>query len=108
MEQLDGDSIRLTGRDGAAKRDIVQFVQMNQFSGLGCGARLAKEVLHELPTQVVQHFLAQGRLPPPMQAPPPPGMPPPGVGMPQQGPPGIQVNVQMPAAGAPQQPPRYG
>ncbi|XP_037082721.1 copine-8-like, partial [Pollicipes pollicipes] len=54
MEELDGDVVRLSYNGRAAERDIVQFVPLN---GLLCGeqvtlrARLAREVLAEIPDQ---------------------------------------------------------
>merc|ERR1712062_753155 len=57
MEELDGDTVRLTSSDGrVACRDIVQFVPYRNFLGLGhggsnmVGLQLAKEVLAEIPT----------------------------------------------------------
>ena len=56
MEMLDGDdSVLTSARTGEkASRDIVQFVPYRNFHN--DGALLAKEVLAELPDQVVQYF----------------------------------------------------
>jgi hypothetical protein len=58
MEELDGDTIRVTDQRGrVASRDIVQFVPMRNFLGVGgpnsqgAGVYLAKEVLAEIPEQ---------------------------------------------------------
>jgi hypothetical protein len=67
MNKLDADNGPLRGSTGAAARDCVQFVQANQYSGLGAGARLARDVLAEAPAQVVQYFVGTGRLPGPPQ-----------------------------------------
>ena len=70
MQALDADNGPLRGSTGPAARDCVQFVQANQYSGLGAGARLARDVLAEAPGQVVQFFMGTGRLPgPPQQRP---------------------------------------
>jgi len=60
MEELDGDTVRVTDQRGrVASRDIVQFVPMRNFLGLGgpnsqgAGVYLAKEVLAEIPEQFV-------------------------------------------------------
>merc|ERR1719450_395963 len=58
MEELDGDTVRVTDNRGReASRDIVQFVPMRNFLGVGgpgmqgAGLHLAKEVLAEIPEQ---------------------------------------------------------
>ena len=58
MEELDGDTVRVTDNRGReARRDIVQFVPMRNFLGVGgpgmqgAGLHLAKEVLAEIPEQ---------------------------------------------------------
>jgi len=64
MEELDGDTVRLTAPDGrAAARDIVQFVPLAEFLSGGRGQnpqmarlRLAKEVLQEVPDQLVSYM----------------------------------------------------
>ena len=60
MEELDGDTVRVTDQRGrVASRDIVQFVPMRNFLGIGgpnsqgAGVYLAKEVLAEIPEQFV-------------------------------------------------------
>merc|ERR1712038_2045294 len=60
MEELDGDTVRVTDQRGrVASRDIVQFVPMRNFLGVGgpnsqgAGVYLAKEVLAEIPEQFV-------------------------------------------------------
>ncbi len=67
MNALDADGQKLRGSMGVAVRDIVQFVKMNDYKGLGSNARLARDVLAELPGQVVQYFMACGKPPPPPQ-----------------------------------------
>jgi len=60
MEFLDSDDELLQSRkDGRrAQRDIVQFVPMNKFGGTGPAAShaLAKELLAEIPAQLVSYF----------------------------------------------------
>lgn len=46
--------LRLANTPAQAKRDIVQFVKMLDYKGLGSGPRLARDVLHEMPDQVVR------------------------------------------------------
>jgi hypothetical protein len=60
MEELDGDTVRVTDQRGrVASRDIVQFVPMRNFLGIGgpnsqgAGVYLAKEVLAEVPDQFI-------------------------------------------------------
>lgn len=71
MERLDGDNSPLSGGAGGnraqVKRDIVQFVKMLDYPGFGSGARLARDVLYEIPQQVVGYFMSKGRPPPPPQ-----------------------------------------
>ncbi|CAM9106956.1 unnamed protein product [Scytosiphon promiscuus] len=56
MRKLDGDDVRLVNRAGKrASRDIVQFVPMRQFKGKSNHA-LAKEVLYEIPAQVIEYM----------------------------------------------------
>jgi hypothetical protein len=65
MKLLDADGGLLRASSGAlAARDLVQFVRMRDYDGLASGARLAADVLEELPGQVVQHFALRGLLPP--------------------------------------------
>jgi len=71
MEELDGDTVRLTAPDGRpAARDIVQFVPLAEFLGSGSSTnpqmarlRLAKEVLQEVPDQLVS-FMKVNRIAP--------------------------------------------
>ncbi|CAM9762799.1 unnamed protein product, partial [Hapterophycus canaliculatus] len=56
MEQLDGDDVRIANAQGKrASRDIVQFVPMREFATKGFHA-LAREVLAEVPQQVVEYM----------------------------------------------------
>ncbi|CAM9367387.1 unnamed protein product [Ascophyllum nodosum] len=60
MEALDGDDVRLRNSSGqAASRDIVQFVPMRDFVGKSSYA-LAKEVLEEIPAQVLEYMKKRG------------------------------------------------
>ncbi|RZF42501.1 hypothetical protein LSTR_LSTR004420 [Laodelphax striatellus] len=68
MEQLDADKVALCSQQGVkAARDIVQFVPFNKF--IACGSPhtarklLAKEVLAEIPTQLVG-FMKSNNIPP--------------------------------------------
>jgi len=57
MQILDADDTPLIAQNGErALRDIVQFVPFRQFST--DPARLAAEVLAEIPTQLVSYYLA--------------------------------------------------
>ncbi|KAI6174069.1 C2 domain protein [Aphelenchoides besseyi] len=66
MEELDSDDVTLTANGRTAKRDIVQFVPFRQFmpsTGIhseiereNTQARLAKEVLAEVPDQVTSYM----------------------------------------------------
>ncbi|CAM9880025.1 unnamed protein product, partial [Phaeothamnion confervicola] len=63
MQALDGDSTRLRSWRGAtASRDIVQFVPLRDLAGRGAHA-LAKEVLAELPVQLLAYMAAKGIMP---------------------------------------------
>ncbi|KAL5013366.1 hypothetical protein ScPMuIL_007636 [Solemya velum] len=74
MEVLDGDDVRLSFRNKIAERDIVQFVPMRDFKG-GSGedpayiqARLAREVLEEIPDQFLSYMKKHNIKPnPPIQ-----------------------------------------
>lgn len=61
MEELDGDDVRVSYRGVAASRDIVQFVpfrdylQGNRYNP-SSGVKLAKDVLQELPDQVIEYM----------------------------------------------------
>ena len=79
MEELDGDTVRLTAPDGrVAARDIVQFVPFRNFlspplgggGGHGAGVsssmarlQLAKEVLAEIPDQFISYMKANKVVP---------------------------------------------
>ena len=60
MEELDGDEKPLINSNGEIrKRDIVQFVQFNQFKN-NVGTDLAEEVLREIPRQIEDYYLFCG------------------------------------------------
>merc|ERR1711997_1040486 len=70
MEELDGDTVRVTDQRGRiASRDIVQFVPMRNFLGIGgpnsecAGAYLAKEILAEIPEQFVTFMKSKNIIP---------------------------------------------
>merc|ERR1712096_295737 len=70
MEELDGDTIRVTDQRGrVATRDIVQFVPMRNFLGVGgpnsqgAGVYLAKEVLAEIPDQFIGFMKSRNIVP---------------------------------------------
>ncbi|KAJ7400940.1 copine-9-like protein [Pitangus sulphuratus] len=61
MEELDGDEVRLSSRGRFAERDIVQFVPFRDYvddSGnqVLSMARLAKDVLAEIPEQLLSYM----------------------------------------------------
>lgn len=64
MNELDGDSVRISSRGRLAERDIVQFVAFRDFLGrqnpVEDKARLAKEVLAEIPDQLVGYMDKHG------------------------------------------------
>jgi len=63
MEALDSDQGMLRAQGRVAARDIVQFVEMRKFkfaNGAWDRGGLAKEVLAEVPTQVVKWMLMRG------------------------------------------------
>ncbi|XP_067930020.1 copine-8-like isoform X2 [Watersipora subatra] len=68
MNLLDGDNTVLRSKGCTAQRDIVQFVPMRDY--LACGnstmvqARLAKDVLAEIPHQFLSYMKAHNILPP--------------------------------------------
>ena len=75
MDELDSDDALLQQGDRKAQRDIVQFVELNRFV---CGSSrgwdkelLAREVLAELPDQIVGFMKAGGHRPGHSDAPPP-------------------------------------
>ncbi|XP_064473138.1 copine-8-like isoform X2 [Ornithodoros turicata] len=69
MNELDGDSVRISSGGKVAERDIVQFVAMREFLGhnnfVEDKARLAKEVLAEIPQQLVSYMVKRGIRPKP-------------------------------------------
>ncbi|XP_047245908.1 copine-8 [Girardinichthys multiradiatus] len=81
MVELDGDEVRISSRGRYAERDIVQFVPFRDYidrSGnhILSMARLAKDVLAEIPDQFLSYMRTRGIKPSP--APPPytpPGQP---------------------------------
>ncbi|XP_074167194.1 copine-5 isoform X3 [Sminthopsis crassicaudata] len=84
MVELDGDDIRISSRGKLAERDIVQFVPFRDYvdrtgNHVLSMARLARDVLAEIPDQLVSYMKAQGirpRPPPGPPAHPPSGSPP--------------------------------
>jgi predicted lipoprotein len=66
MEKLDGDEVRIRNSEGEpALRDIVQFVQFNDFKETGDFGRLAEEVLKEVPEQFVDYMIQKRIMPEP-------------------------------------------
>ncbi|KAM9369368.1 copine-5 [Phaethornis superciliosus] len=88
MVELDGDDIRISSRGKVAERDIVQFVPFRDYVSGGSSAglsmaRLARDVLAEIPEQFISYMKARGIKPrqgPPPTAPPSPE--PPGTSLP--------------------------
>ncbi|EFJ42927.1 hypothetical protein VOLCADRAFT_76928 [Volvox carteri f. nagariensis] len=71
LKMLDSDKRLLTNGRRTAVRDIVQFVEFNRFA---CdGPRLARELLAELPGQMVDYWVRNKILPPQMVLPGPVG-----------------------------------
>lgn len=71
MDELDGDDRRLSVDGIYAERDIVQFVQLNQFlvetgSFVKSQADLAKAVLAEIPGQMTGYMKSKGYKPQPV------------------------------------------
>uniref|UniRef100_A0A8B9TQJ5 C2 domain-containing protein n=1 Tax=Anas platyrhynchos TaxID=8839 RepID=A0A8B9TQJ5_ANAPL len=83
MVELDGDDIRISSRGKVAERDIVQFVPFRDYidrtgNQVLSMARLAKDVLAEIPDQFISYMKARGIKPQPAPpSPDPPGPPPP-------------------------------
>uniref|UniRef100_H0WBM1 Copine-5 n=1 Tax=Cavia porcellus TaxID=10141 RepID=H0WBM1_CAVPO len=83
MVELDGDDVRISSRGKLAERDIVQFVPFRDYvdrtgNHVLSMARLARDVLAEIPDQLVSYMKAQGIRPRPAPAAPahsPPGSP---------------------------------
>ncbi|KAM5286956.1 copine-5 isoform 3-T4 [Hipposideros larvatus] len=74
MVELDGDDVRISSRGKLAERDIVQFVPFRDYvdrtgNHVLSMARLARDVLAEIPDQLVSYMKAQGIRPrPPPEA----------------------------------------
>ena len=64
METLDSDEyVLVSGNNEKARRDICQFVHLNQFKGEDGEIdydRLAEEVLEEVPDQLVGYMIEKG------------------------------------------------
>ncbi|XP_045699073.1 copine-5 isoform X2 [Phyllostomus hastatus] len=75
MVELDGDDVRISSRGKLAERDIVQFVPFRDYvdrtgNHVLSMARLARDVLAEIPDQLVSYMKAKGIRPrPPPEAP---------------------------------------
>ncbi|XP_061523261.1 copine-8 isoform X1 [Phycodurus eques] len=74
MIELDGDEVRISSRGRYAERDIVQFVPFRDYidrtgNHILSMARLAKDVLAEIPDQFLSYMRTRGIKPAP--APPP-------------------------------------
>lgn len=70
MEELDGDVVRLSSNGRYATRDIVQFVSFRDFLKGGgdpssAGLKLAREVLAEVPDQLLSYMKANNIQPQP-------------------------------------------
>uniref|UniRef100_A0A3B4FF91 Copine family member 9 n=1 Tax=Pundamilia nyererei TaxID=303518 RepID=A0A3B4FF91_9CICH len=70
MEELDGDEVRVSSRGRFAERDIVQFVPFRDYIDRSGNqvlsmARLAKDVLAEIPDQLLSFMKSRGIEPPP-------------------------------------------
>ncbi|XP_073938420.1 copine-5 isoform X2 [Castor canadensis] len=75
MVELDGDDVRISSRGKLAERDIVQFVPFRDYvdrtgNHVLSMARLARDVLAEIPEQLVSYMKAQGIRPRPPPAAP--------------------------------------
>ncbi|XP_068838726.1 copine-9 isoform X4 [Capricornis sumatraensis] len=76
MEELDGDDVRVSSRGRYAERDIVQFVPFRDYVDRSGNqvlsmARLAKDVLAEIPEQLLSYMRTRDIRP----RPPPPATP---------------------------------
>uniref|UniRef100_A0A8C7H0Y3 Copine 8 n=1 Tax=Oncorhynchus kisutch TaxID=8019 RepID=A0A8C7H0Y3_ONCKI len=92
MIELDGDEVRISSRGRYAERDIVQFVPFRDYidrtgNHILSMARLAKDVLAEIPDQFLSYMRTRGIKPLPT---PPPYTPP---GYPVQSPDGHPLNT---------------
>ena len=60
MEKLDGDEIPLENSQNVKrKRDIVQFIQFNNFkrnNAINLGTDFVEEVLKEIPRQIDEYY----------------------------------------------------
>uniref|UniRef100_A0A8C9ZLZ2 Copine family member 9 n=1 Tax=Sander lucioperca TaxID=283035 RepID=A0A8C9ZLZ2_SANLU len=70
MEELDGDEVRVSSRGRFAERDIVQFVPFRDYMDRSGNqvlsmARLAKDVLAEIPDQLLSFMKSHGIQPRP-------------------------------------------
>ncbi|KAK3512910.1 hypothetical protein QTP70_028968 [Hemibagrus guttatus] len=75
MVELDGDDIRISSRGKLAERDIVQFVPFRDYmdrtgNHVLSMARLAKDVLAEIPDQFISYMKSRGIKPNPAAPPP--------------------------------------
>lgn len=70
MEELDADTIPLVSHGRKAERDIVQFVEFNRFLRQNRKTELAKEVLEEIPDQLVGYMKSRNISPHSPRAPP--------------------------------------
>ena len=67
MEELDSDDRLLRHGSLQASRDIVQFVELRKYiqrSGVWSKEQLAKEVLAEIPGQMLSYMKSKGFKPP--------------------------------------------
>uniref|UniRef100_A0A8C6TTM8 Copine family member IX n=1 Tax=Neogobius melanostomus TaxID=47308 RepID=A0A8C6TTM8_9GOBI len=76
MEELDGDDVRVSSRGRLAERDIVQFVPFRDYIDRSGNqvlsmARLAKDVLAEIPDQLLSFMKSRGVEPRPSMGTPP-------------------------------------
>ncbi|XP_039507756.1 copine-9 [Pimephales promelas] len=76
MEELDGDEVRVSSRGRVAERDIVQFVPFRDYVDRSGNqvlsmARLAKDVLAEIPDQLLSFMKSRGVEPRPALSPSP-------------------------------------
>uniref|UniRef100_A0A8D3EEI6 Copine family member IX n=1 Tax=Scophthalmus maximus TaxID=52904 RepID=A0A8D3EEI6_SCOMX len=80
MEELDGDEVRVSSRGRLAERDIVQFVPFRDYIDRSGNqvlsmARLAKDVLAEIPDQLLSFMKTRGIEPrPALSSSPVPGL----------------------------------
>ncbi|XP_040008890.1 copine-9-like [Xiphias gladius] len=80
MEELDGDEVRVSSRGRLAERDIVQFVPFRDYIDRSGNqvlsmARLAKDVLAEIPDQLLSFMKTRGIEPrPALSSSPLPGL----------------------------------